>query len=466
MSGAGVHDLPGLWIDFQEGSMRARAGQAVVGVELERQENGQLTARSRERVVEQLRSLLGGSAGKVRPRAFCAVGARGVSLRRVKLPAASREETRKLLRLQIEREFPLAPEALAWGYQLLENGASGMEGDGRGQEVLVAAVKRAVVEEYTELLRECGAEPLMTLGAFARTHLVRGGKESFAMLEIGGEHAEFTIVEHGVIESVRVLRWPGGSPEGGTGNPQAARESVWRGWAESVRARWSGSKLYLTGEGARLPALRLCFERVMGSGGTCEWLDAGAGDEGSATIVGLRKVWERSGEVLPLMLELESAPKGESAQTSGWWRWAALLGLVVVGLISVRYAEGLVLHGRLTERLAEVRAYRDTLPKREADLAFLQHLKTNQVPYLDALFALAEAAPAGTRIETLSLNRRGELTMRTTLRDPLQVAEFRSKLVKSGLFESVSLEEQAMAANRQGVNARFVGRWKTSGNSP
>ena len=70
MSGAGVHGLPGLWIDFQEGSMRARAGQAVVGVELERQENGELTASSRERVVEQLRSLLGGSAGKVRPRPF------------------------------------------------------------------------------------------------------------------------------------------------------------------------------------------------------------------------------------------------------------------------------------------------------------------------------------------------------------------------------------------------------------
>lgn len=306
----------------------------------------------------------------------------------------------------------------------------------------------------------------MTLGAFARTHLVPGGEDSFAMLEIGGEHAEFTIVEHGLLESVRVLRWPGGSPEGGTGNPQAARESVWRGLAESVRARWSGSKLYLTGEGARLPALRLGFERVMGSGGTCVWLDAGAGDEGSATIVGLRKVWERSGEVLPLMLELESAPKGESARTSGRWRWAALLGLVVVGLISGRYAEGLVLHGRLTKRLAEVRAYRDTLPKREADLAFLQHLKTNQVPYLDALFALAEAAPAGMRIETLSLNRRGELTMRTTLRDPLQVAEFRSKLVQSGLFDSVALEEQTAAANRQGVNARFVGRWKTSGNSP
>jgi hypothetical protein len=466
MSGTAVHLLPGLWIDFQEGSMRARAGQAVVGIELERQENGQLTAKSRERVVEELRGLLRGSPGKARLQAYAAVGARGVSLRRVKLPGASREETRKLLRLQIEREFPLGPEALAWGYQPLENGALGTENGRRGQEVLVAAVKRAVVEEYTELLRECGAQPLMTVGAFARTHLVPGGKDSFAMLELGRAHAELTIVENGALESVRLLRWPGGAPEGGKERPQADRELVWRGLAEKVRALWSGPKLYLTGEGARLPALRSCLERVLGAGSACEWLDPGTGEGGSATIAGLSKAWARNGGVLPLVLESESAPMGERAQTSGRWRWAAVLGLIVLGFVSVRYAEGLVLHGRLAKRLEEVRAYRDTLPKKEGDLAFLQYLKTNQVPYLDAFFALAEAAPAGMRIETLSLNRRGELAMRTTLRDPPQVAEFRSRLVQSGLFESVALEEQTMAANRQGVNARFVGRWKTSGNSP
>lgn len=468
MSGAGIRRWPGLWIDFQESNMRARAGETLAEVALEREENGRLTAGCRERVVEQLRGLLGGLAGNARPRAVCAVGGRGVSLRRVKLPAASREETRKLLRLQIEREFPLAPEALAWGYQLLESGVSGPEGNRRGQEVLVAAVKRAVVEEYTELLRAIGAEPLMTLGAFARTQLVPGGEDSFGMLDVGSGHAEFALVEQGVLETVRVLRWSGsaGAGEGSAELSPADLDSAWRGLAESVRARWRGSKLYLTGQGARWPAFRLCFEQVMGAGVTCEWLDAGRGEGGSATIEGMRRAWERSGEEWPLLFELESAPKVESAWTTGWWRWAALLGVMVVGLSSARYAEGLVMHGRLADRLAEVRAYRDALPQKEGDLAFLQYLKTNQAPYLAALSALAEAAPAGMRIETLSMNRGGELTMRTTLRDPQQVAEFRSKLVQSGLFESVALEEQTVAANRQGVNARFGGRWKTSGKTP
>ncbi len=67
-------------------------------------------------------------------RAFCAIGARGVSLRRWTLPAASKEELQRLLLLQIEREFPVAPDELAWGYRVVRNGS------GKPQEVIVAAV--------------------------------------------------------------------------------------------------------------------------------------------------------------------------------------------------------------------------------------------------------------------------------------------------------------------------------------
>ena len=54
--------------------------------------------------------------------------------------------------------------------------------------------------------------------------------------------------------------------------------------------------------------------------------------------------------------------------------------------------------------------YRSKLPKVERDLSFLQYLKSNQPPYLDALFALANAAPSGTRFETLSMNGHGDLS--------------------------------------------------------
>ncbi|MCL4181729.1 MAG: hypothetical protein KJ072_28840 [Verrucomicrobia bacterium] len=461
MNGNGVTRPAGGWLDFGEESLRARIGEEGFEVELERQASGRLTPGCRERVTEKLRGLLGKSRGKGRRQVYCAVGARGVSLRRVKLPAASRDETGKLLRLQIEREFPVAPEELAWGYQTLGNGATSSEAGRRGQELLVAAVKRVVIEEYAELVRECGAQPVMTLGAFARRFLIPGAVGSYALLDIGRTHAELAVVEGGVLKSVRVLRWGGARSGANEGQPAGCAEEL-SGLAAVVRARWSGQRLYLTGEGARRPEVRSQIEGALGEGGVCEWLDAGKG--GSATIAGLEKVWER-GES-PFVLEMESVRDSESPKVAVWWRWAALCGLAVVGMIVVRYGEGLLMQPRLERRLSEVREYRDRLPAVDGELGFLQYLKTNQAPYMDVLVVLADAAPPGTRIETLSLNRRGELSMRTTLRDPQQVADFRSKLAQSGLFESVALEEQTAAANRQGVNARFAGRWKTLGNTP
>jgi hypothetical protein len=117
---------------------------------------------------------------------------------------------------------------------------------------------------------------------------------------------------------------------------------------------------------------------------------------------------------------------------------------------------------RLERRLSEVQAYRESLPEVEGEFGFLQYLKTNQPAYLNTLFVLADAAPPGTRLDSLSMNRRGELAMRAKLRDPQQVAVFRSKLVQSGVFESVALEEQIPDPNQQHVTVRFVGRWGTT----
>src|SRR6202040_577605 len=97
-----------------------------------------------------------------RSRAICAISASGVSLRRLVVPVAAREESQRLLLLQIENEFPLPPAELAWGCQPLgqtrQNGAT-------KQELLVVAVKKEVVEEYAEVLAQCGLNPTFTLAA-------------------------------------------------------------------------------------------------------------------------------------------------------------------------------------------------------------------------------------------------------------------------------------------------------------
>jgi Tfp pilus assembly PilM family ATPase len=483
----------GLCLEFGETSMKAYAGESGFELELERQENGRLTVRCRDRLKERLREFLGRQHWR-RQQVQCAVSARGVSLRRLSLPPASREQTRRLLLLQIEREFPLAPEALAWGYHALSSDAPSPDRSKPGQELLVAAVKREVLQEYADILRECGGSPVFTLGAYARSGLLPGTGGTCAMLDIGRTHSELAIVKGGVLESIRMIRWGGEEVtraiERNLGVSRAQAENIkiqgravrdtqavdsgevraiiateLRKFAESVRAHWSGQRLYLTGGAARLPDITSCFERVLGAGAVCERLDLAEGDAFSAAIAGLGKAGEGGGGEPSFVLQLDSVRNGDGPGKVARWKWAALLGFLVFGMVSVRYTESLLLKPRLAQRLAGVKAYRDSLPETEGELSFLQYLKTNQPAYLDTLSVLANAAPPGTRIETLSLNRRGDLAMRTTLRDPQQVAEFRSKLVQSGLFESVTLEEQTAAPNRQGVVARFAGRWNTSGNS-
>src|SRR5437879_6503884 len=147
-----------LYIEIRQSSLRARHGEESLSLRLERQADGRLVPECREKLGQELRAFLKRKNWQPRPRVFCAIDARGVSLRRLKLPAASNEEGQRLLRLQIEREFPLAPDALAWGSCRVEQAATT---DGK-QELLVAAVKKEVVEDYAQVLSGCAATPLFT----------------------------------------------------------------------------------------------------------------------------------------------------------------------------------------------------------------------------------------------------------------------------------------------------------------
>src|SRR5206468_2072812 len=81
---------------------------------------------------------------------------------------------------------------------------------------------------------------------------------------------------------------------------------------------------------------------------------------------------------------------------------------------------------------------------------------------LDSLFVMANAAPPGSRIETLSMNRRGDVALRASMRDSQQVGDFRSKLIESGSFSTVVVDEQTPTPDKQKVLVRITGQWKPS----
>ena len=178
-----------IYVEIGQSSLKALVGEEGLELPLERQPNGRLSTASKDSLGHKLHDFLRQKNWQPRNRVVCAIGARGVSLRRLTLPSANKENLQRLLRLQIEAEFPLPPDELAWGYLQLRNGANGSPSSASGkQEYLVVAVKKDVIEEYTGVLAGCGASPVFTLAALARSSLCPPPIGTCAMLDIGRHH--------------------------------------------------------------------------------------------------------------------------------------------------------------------------------------------------------------------------------------------------------------------------------------
>ena len=107
----------------------------------------------------------------------------------------------------------------------------------------------------------------------------------------------------------------------------------------------------------------------------------------------------------------------------------------------------MILKPRLERRLASLQRDKSRLPLIDRELGFLETLKSNQPPYLDALYLLAKGIPQGSKLDSLSMNRRGEVALRGSMRNSSEVTDFRSKLIASGFFANVSRHSVASSRN-------------------
>ena len=460
-----------VYFEFSQTSLKALKENDGLELPLERGTNGRLTAGCKEQLIAALQKFLGRKGWQPRARAFCAIGANGVSLRRLTLPASAKEEFQRLLVLQIENEFPLSPEELAWGWHRLgSNGATtkqevlvaavktqpeelawgwhrlGSNGAATKQEVLVAAVKKEVVEDYANVLLGCGMNPVFTLAALARSSLCPQPIHSGAMLDVGPGHSELTTFDNGVPAAARVLS-------------SSADASVADSAAKALGASWSGKKIFLTGAGDEIaPQLA----RRLGNGIVCEPLKIESGVGRSAAILGLKKSVEQTGGSPTLILQVKAKQSNGALNLSqpDVKKWAVRAAALLCALLVLPYAEALLLKPFLANKLTRLKAEQGRLATIDRELGFLQFLKQSQPPYLDALFVFAKSAPQGMRIDQLTMNRRGEISLRGSLHDATQVTDFRTKLISSGFLANVAVEEQSPTPDRQKVNVRMSAQWK------
>src|SRR5271166_1112578 len=106
MSGFDFLNPAGVFIEISAKSWWVAEGESQIEIPVERDDAGRLTDSTRVRLFSGLRAVVNKKGWQPRGRAWVAVGARGVSLRRLVLPPSPPEEWPRLLRLQIEAEFP------------------------------------------------------------------------------------------------------------------------------------------------------------------------------------------------------------------------------------------------------------------------------------------------------------------------------------------------------------------------
>src|SRR5262249_52954052 len=148
---------------------------------------------------------------------------------------------------------------------------------------LVVAVRKEVVEEYSELLSRCGLSPVFTLAALARSGLCAQRADACAVLEVGGKSSEWISFDGGAPTAVRAVSW-------GEENQDAAGDTL-DTLARSLNGGSVRRKLFLSG---RTAGVRDRIAARLG-GADCEPLAAPAGEGRSAAILGLKHTIERNG---------------------------------------------------------------------------------------------------------------------------------------------------------------------------
>jgi hypothetical protein len=479
---------PHFFADLGQDFLRISRGADSIELPLDRAVDGSLTDSCKKEITARLQSFIARKSWQPRARVYCGIGARGVSLRRLFLPTGNADEVEKLLPFQIEREFPLPPDQLAWGAQPLKSGDPRLKPANGKTEFLVVAVKKRALEEYAAILADAGAVTTFTLAALNRTYVCPQPPGTYSLLAIERNYSELITIDAGIPVAVRVIPWGHDNlalPEpttrastaavlvasdpaasfGGTLPPAPQPPATGLDTLVGLLGAQSlGCALYLTAL-SELSDLSGCAAQLsnrLGNGIECRAIDSNR-PGASAAVLGLQRAVESQSGSPPLVLQLNQVRGKSKLPPQEQLKWAGIAAALLLLALLLPYAEALLLKTHLANKLLAIKSDQTRLAVIDRELDFLQYLQANQPPYLDAMLVLAKSAPQGTRFDSVSMNRRGEVTLRGSLRDGQQVADLRSKLIASGFFSSVAVEEQAPSPDRQKVNVRMTAQWKPVG---
>ena len=432
-----LFNSPPVFLEIAPASLKALRENAGIELPLERSVDGKITAASREKTIAALQQFVGRKSWQPRLRAVCGISLHGVSLRKISLPPATGDELDRVLRLQIENEFPLSPADLGWGWKEISR-------DSAKLEAVVVAVRKEAIQEYESLLVAAGLNPEFTVAEFARNELCPTPKGSQAVLEVSRTFAELAVFEKEVPVAVKILPVNGDLVDAVVKNAGAKTVYV------------SGT----TPDGF--------FDRLFART-DCRRLEIPAGDGVSAATLGLKK----SSAADLLILNVEAKPTFATgkfnlsqldfshADTRLWlMRGAVLLAVLLV----FPFAEALFFKPLLALKLDRLKSERQHFVSVvQPEMDFLQSLKQSQPPYLDTLYIFSKAAPPGLHLDSITINQQGNIAVKASMQNAQQVMDFRSNLIGTGFFANITVEEQSPVPGQPKVGVRMTAQWKPVG---
>lgn len=437
MSGLSFLHTPLVCFEFGWDTLRLAKADGVLAWPLDRDASGKLTAACRQKLIAELAKAVDRKQWQLKTRAICALNAAGILLRRVTLPSLASSALQSVLRLQIEKDFPLPPERLAWGWQQLP-------GIGEKRELLIAAVRREVVEDYSTLLNAAGFAPEFTIAAWARHFLCPAITEPYAFLEANSGPPELISFENGIPSSLRIF--PGQTLT-----------------ADTLCKSTPAKMIYLSGASPALPALAAALSPRM----DCRRLEPSAVPGETAALAGLKKAAAGNQPLLTLQLQSKVARVPWKEALVQHRQPLTRLALLLLALLIFPYAEPLLLKPLVAHKLAAFKKQKQQFDSVVApELNFLLYLKQNQPPYLDALYEIARVSAPGAHINSMTLDQQGDLSLKLELPNAQQMMDFRQKLIDSRYFSLITVDEQSPVQNQPKINVRLSLRWKPPGQRP
>jgi type IV pilus assembly protein PilM len=128
-----------------------------------------------------------------------AVSGHSVIVKKISLPAMTREELEESIRWEAEQYIPFDVNEVNLDFQILESG------DDQGQmDVLLVAAKKDLIDDYVQVISEAGLVPVaIDVAAFAVENAFEanyevGKQETVALVNLGAQVVNISIVSGGV----------------------------------------------------------------------------------------------------------------------------------------------------------------------------------------------------------------------------------------------------------------------------